>query len=102
MAKALILSPSSILKYSVIKYCDTCVILMQKIAITEAKLLSFLWEKEPVPSLILTHKVAPSLSLLIHPEAVLYALQLLSHVKGNFLYLTSWTAFPQESEVFIA
>lgn len=56
----------------------------------------------PLPSLILTHKVAPCLLLLIRPETELHALQLLCHVNGSSLSLTSWAAFPQESELSFA
>lgn len=72
-------------------------ILMQKIAAAlKPSCLAFCGTL-PVASVILTHKVTPSLSLLIPPEAVLHTLQLLSHVKGNSLSLTSWTALSELS-----
>lgn len=47
----------------------------------------------PVFSLILTHKLCQHL---IHPQADLYAFQLLSHVKDNSHSFSSQPVFPQE------
>lgn len=73
-------------------------ILMQKIVSTLKPSCFAFCGTLPVPPLILTHRVTP-LSLLIHPKAVL---QLLFHVKGSSLFLTSCAAFPQESELSIS